>query len=409
MQSASVGRDEMRINRARQMCRAAVYVVALAGGVAHAAADDPALKNLLQAGVAHGYPGLAMLVREPDGRLRGAAAGYASIEEKRPLRVDDAFNLASVTKTFTAISALRLVDQGKLSLDAKLPDVLPRSVVGCMPYSSQISVRQLLDHSSGLYPTNNDPKYLATIVGAKADPHRVWTGEEMAALVCDPAAKPADKPGGGHHYSDTNYTLLGLIVARVSGRPYKQYVAETIFKPLGMAHTYFYSDRLGTGATNGGQVTQGYMLYADDIRKVIAISPIFKKVPGTRLTNTTLAGERIDSVAGIVTTLPDLMQYAHALFTGKLLSRESQRFLMSAADGMEQLPIGKHRTFALQAMRKPYGVLVYKEGDGPGGVNTLMAYRPATGTIYVGFINSFGYFDEVDFMMDDVIGTLDSH
>jgi hypothetical protein len=141
---------------------------------------------------------------------------------------------------------------------------------------------------------------------------------------------------------------------------------------------------------------------------VLRISNRFRPVPGTKLTNTTLAGERIDSVAGIVTTLPDLMKYAQALFSGRLLSAKSQRFLMAAADGMEQMAIGKQRTFTLQAVRKPYGVLLYKEGDGPG-CNTLMAYRSATGQIYLGFTNSFGYFDEIDFMMDNVIGKLHPH
>lgn len=60
----------------------------------------------------------------------------------------------------------------------------------------------------------------------------------------------------------------------------------------------------------------------------------------------------------------------------------------------------------MQAIRKSYGVLAYKEGDGPGGVNTLMAYNPVTGEIFVGFTNVFGYFNEVDFLMDEVIGGL---
>ena len=370
--------------------------------------DDPSLKSLLETGLRHGYPGFAMLVREPDGRLSGVAAGYASIEQKRPLKLDDAFNLASITKTFTAIATLRLVDAGQLSLDAKLPQLLTNSIVGCIPYANEITLRQLLDHSSGIYPTNNDLKYLNTIVGRNADPHRVWTAEQLVALACNPDAKPVARPGEGHHYSDTNYELLGLIVARTAHEPFKQHVTNTILKPLRMAHTYFYSDRLGTGPTNAGRVTQGYMLYSDDLRKVISISPIFKPVPGTRFKNTTLAGERIDSVAGIVTTLPDLMRYAHALFSGTLLSPKTQRFLMAAANGMEKMPLDKPRTSTLQAMRKTYGVLLYKEGDGAGGVNTLMAYRPSTGTIYLGFTNSFGYFDEIDFMMDNVIGKLDA-
>ena len=107
-----------------------------------------------------------------------------------------------------------------------------------------------------------------------------------------------------------------------------------------------------------------------------------------------------------MTTLPDLLKYASALFRGKLLSPKSQAFMMSAAEGMDVEPVGTKRVWALQAIRKSYGVLVYKEGDGPGGVNTLMAYHPSTDEIFLGFTNIFGYFDEVDFLMDHVIGPL---
>jgi CubicO group peptidase (beta-lactamase class C family) len=142
---------------------------------------------------------------------------------------------------------------------------------------------------------------------------------------------------------------------------------------------------------------------------VIEPNVMFRPVPGdygkdVQLLNTTLAAERTDAAGGLVTTLPDLLKFASALFRGKLLSPQSQKFLMSAGEGMEVQPLEKQRTWALQAIHKHYGVLVYKEGDGPGGVNTLMAYHPATDEIFLGFTNSFGYFNEVDFMMDDVIG-----
>jgi hypothetical protein len=106
----------------------------------------------------------------------------------------------------------------------------------------------------------------------------------------------------------------------------------------------------------------------------------------------------------LVTTIPDLLKFASAIFRGELLSPQSQKFLVSAGEGMGALPIDKKRIWALQAVRKPFGVLVYKEGDGPGGVNTLMAYCPATDEVFLGFTNTFGYFNEVDFMIDDVIG-----
>ena len=153
------------------------------------------------------------------------------------------------------------------------------------------------------------------------------------------------------------------------------------------------------------------MLATKEIREAVKISPLFRPVPGEKraggdLLNTTLAAERIDAAGGIVTTLPDLVQFAAALFREKLLSASSQKVMAAALEGAETLPIDKHRTWTLQAMRKSYGVVLYKEGDGPGGVNTLMAYVPAKDQIYVGFTNIFGNFNEVDFMLDEVIGPL---
>jgi D-alanyl-D-alanine carboxypeptidase len=381
----------------------------LAGAaVCHAATSEPQLKALLQAGVQRGYPGLAVLIQARDGRVESAAAGFSDLEKNTPLRVDDAFQMASINKTFTAVAILRLVDQGKLTLKDTLKSRLG-AAAGRIPYADRITVAQLLDHSSGIYATNNDMDYLTTVIGPKADPARVWKPEELIALAGQDRNKPSGEPGTGHFYADTNYVLLGMIVERASGRSFKEYIAKTVLEPLEMHSTYFYSDYLGKGARPPVASVQGYLLATPELRSAIEISPLFKPVPGDKrkegeLLNTTLAAERIDAAAGLVTTLPDLFKFASALFRGKLLSPQGQKFMMSAGEGLAKQRINQKRVWALQAIRKPYGVLVYKEGDGPGGVNTLMAYRPATDEIYLGFANVFGYFNEIDFLMDEVIG-----
>lgn len=318
--------------------------------------------------------------------------------------------MASINKTFTAVAVLRLVDDHKLSLTTTLKECLGETTAR-IPNAERITVSQLLDHSSGLYPTNNDMDYLTTVIGPEADPQRAWTPLELIALADKSRSKPSGEPGEGHYYADTNYVLLGMIVERVSGRPFKQQVAETLLAPLGMSSTYFYSSYLGKDAHPPSSTVQGYLLATDQLRSVISVNTMFKSVPGDKraagqLLNTTLAAERIDAAGGLVTTLPDLLKYASALFRGKLLSPKSQAFLMSVTEGMSKQPVDKKRVWAMQAVRKSYGVLVYKDGDGPGGVNTLMSYNPATDEIFLGFTNVFGYFNEVDFLMDVVIGGL---
>jgi D-alanyl-D-alanine carboxypeptidase len=371
---------------------------------------DPYLKSLLQKGIERGYPGMAVLTQSTDGRIRSAAAGYSDLENHVPMRVEDAFHMASINKTFTAVAVLRLIDGGKLSLSTTLKQCLGEAVAK-IPNAESITVAQLLDHSSGIYPTNNDPDYLTTIIGPRADPARVWAPAELIALASNDRNKPVGEPGHGHYYSDTNYILLGMIVERVSGQPFKEHLAQTLLVPLGMNSTYFYSSYLRRNAHPPVRTVQGYLFATDELRSAITVNARFKPVPGDQrsggqLLNTTLAAERLDAAAGLVTTLPDLLKFASALFRGKLLSPKSQAFLMSVAEGMNMEPMDKKRIWAMQAIRKRFGVLIYKEGDSPGGVNTLMAYNPAKDEIFLGFTNVFGYFNEVDFLMDEVIGRL---
>jgi D-alanyl-D-alanine carboxypeptidase len=96
-----------------------------------------------------------MVSQSPKGVIHSAAIGYSNLEKHTPLRVDDGFHMASINKTFTAVAVLRLIDQRKLSLTVTLKGQLG-DIVARIPYADQITVAQLLDHSSGIYPTNND-------------------------------------------------------------------------------------------------------------------------------------------------------------------------------------------------------------------------------------------------------------
>jgi D-alanyl-D-alanine carboxypeptidase len=181
--------------------------------------DDSSVKSLLQKGIDRGYPGIAVLIQSSDGKTRSAAAGYSDLENRVPMRVDDAFHVASINKTFTAVAVLRLVDDHKLLLNATLKECLGEAVAQ-IPNAERITVSQLLDHSSGIYATNNDMDYLTTVIGPKADPTRVWTPTELIALAGKSGNKPSDEPGHDHYYADTNYILLGMIVERISGRSF---------------------------------------------------------------------------------------------------------------------------------------------------------------------------------------------
>ncbi|HKS55736.1 MAG TPA: serine hydrolase domain-containing protein [Steroidobacteraceae bacterium] len=374
----------------------------LAAGPAIADKSRP-IDRAVDKAMQRGWPAVAVLVETADGTVQTAAAGFASLELRTPMTRTAAFHMCSISKTFTAVAVLRLVDEGKLSLDEKVTAILDQPVVKRIPSIEDVTIGQLLDHSSGIYPTNNDPTYLQTLIGADAFSGRVWTPEEMVELATRPGNKPAAKPGEGHHYSDTNYILLGMIVERVAREPYKVHVARTILRPLHMDATYFHSDVLEGKRATPASVASGYIKLTQDLTNAVTFNPRFP-APRKGWLNTSTAAESIDAAAGLVTTLPDLRKFAAALFRGKLLSAKSQSFMTAVQGAMAGTAVGKQKTRALEARTTAFGLVLFKSGDGPGGFNTLMAYHVESGTIFLGFTNQFGDFDEVDVMMTDLMG-----
>jgi CubicO group peptidase (beta-lactamase class C family) len=170
-----------------------------------------------------------------------------------PISADSTFEIASITKTFTATLTLQLVEEGAFSLEDGLGDVLPEwssglLVIGGRDRTSEITVRQLLNHSSGLPDYWSDPPFVQPQTNAflrafLADTEHFWTPEEILSYV--PGLDPIGAPGESWHYSDTNYVLLGLIIEKQTEKALHKVMAEKIFEPLSMENTWmsFREDR----------------------------------------------------------------------------------------------------------------------------------------------------------------------
>lgn len=187
------------------------------------------------------------------GVLRAEDAGGAWFERAEgdrthggaPIQAGDSFEIASITKTFTATTILQLSEEGALSLDQPFAELLPEYgsdllVIGGQDRTGEITVRQLLQHTSGLPDYWSDPPYLYGQVNAfldafLADPDQPWTPEMTLSYV--PDLDPIHAPGGGWHYSDTNYVLLGLIIERLEGEVLHDAMRRRLFDPLGMSGT----------------------------------------------------------------------------------------------------------------------------------------------------------------------------
>ncbi|MER6583897.1 serine hydrolase domain-containing protein, partial [Nonomuraea sp. NPDC001023] len=217
----------------------------------------------------------------------------ARLKNARPAPVDGRFRAGSVTKSFTATVVLQLVGEGRLRLSDSVEQWLPGLVDG----GADITIRHLLQHTSGL------PEYSTGMMdeaGIPKERYRTWSARELVERA---EKLPRDfPPGSGYGYSNTNYIVLGMLIERVTGRPYATEVGERILRPLGLRHT-----RLpGASPEVHGPHAHAYVPVTRGGRVV--------PVDVTRF-NPTMAG----AAGEIVSTTADVNRFYRALFQGRLL------------------------------------------------------------------------------------------
>lgn len=164
-----------------------------------------------------------VLVAKEDTVVFQKGYGRANLEHDVAMTPETVFHVASVSKPFTAAAILKLAERGRIDLRAPLTRIIPD-----YPNGSRLTVHHLLSHTSGIPNINNFPEY-DTI---QFTPH---TPEELVAYFKD---KPLEfEPGAKYRYSNSNYNLLALIVEKVSGLAYGEFLSRELFRPLGLAHT----------------------------------------------------------------------------------------------------------------------------------------------------------------------------
>jgi D-alanyl-D-alanine carboxypeptidase len=219
------------------------------------------------------------------------AMGEADITSGSAIRADDKVRIASNTKTFTATMVLQLADEGRLSLG----DPLEKYITG-VPYGNEITVRQLLDMTAGIFSFSEDEVFLEAFT---ADPLMEMTPRESLDIAL--THPPDFPPGQGWHYSDTNYEILGMIVEQITGNAIEDEVQARIIGPLGLSNTSFPT----TPDMPDGHA-RGYVL--ED---------------GGELADYTLVSPSVPWAGGaMISNLEDLKVWAKALSTGELLSPE---------------------------------------------------------------------------------------
>lgn len=282
-------------------------LLAAAASTAHAA--DACLDQALQAHVFTGAGQIAIAALAPDGtrdtRVLGTATSGAA------LHGDEGFRLASITKTYVAATALRLVEDGRLDLQAPIDQYLPTAWMELLAkdgYQTHvITVRHLLSHTSGMADAAQTPQFIATL---KAHPQTHWTREgDLHDLVewTDPVGKPGEK----YSYSDTGYVLLGAIIEHVTGQTLPQAVRTLLqLDALGVTGTYWERYETPVGGARAHQVFEGIDTYEWD--------PSMDLYGG----------------GGLVAPPVDVAVFFDALLTGHLFRKPDTLALMQSAEGL---------------------------------------------------------------------------
>jgi CubicO group peptidase (beta-lactamase class C family) len=268
----------------------------LAGGL-FAAKPDNSIDAIFSPLMDAESPGAAVLVRKNSHTVFSRGYGIGDLPAHRPIDARTNFRLVSFTKQFTAMAIMLLVHDGKLRYDQNLVEIFP----GFPAYGRDITVRHLLTHTSGLadYETLMDEK--EKNAGAIWSASKQIHDEDVFALLAQ-QSQGIFAAGTSWAYSNSGYVVLGVIVAKVSGMPYPEFLRRRIFSPLKMSHTVAYVN---------GQNTISRRAYG------------YSKKDGQWQDSDQSATSATLGDGGVYSNLRDLARWDAALTSGKLLSKSA--------------------------------------------------------------------------------------
>ncbi len=310
------------------------------------AAQRRDLKATIQTLVDNGYPGALAAKTDKDGNAVGATAGKGNLSTGEAPPLDGEVRIASNTKTFVAVLIMKMVEEGKVKLDEPIDAYLPGIVKGQGVDGKKITVRQLLQHTSGLPEFGDGQLDYFAIRNDYVSPRDVLDGV---------LSRPAQfAPGAKFQYNNANYVILGLLAERVAKRPIAEQIEAKIVKPLGLKHTYMPGP--GEKAIRGKH-PHGY--HTRDGK------------PG-KLEDITEADPSWEWAAGsMISTPSELNKFMQSVFDGSLLSQASIAEMKKSVPAPE---MGGEYGLGLIGHKSSCGVVWGHSGNNPG-YHSLSAVR----------------------------------
>ena len=309
-------------------------------------ADAQAIDRLFAPFDKPGVPGAAVLILDRGRVTFTRGYGLADLETKMPVTERTNFRLASLTKPFTAMAVMLLVEDGRLRLDDRVREILP----DFPPYGADVRIRHLLTHTSGLRAYQD--------FVPKSSTRHVKDRDVLALLGKTDALM--FRPGTAFRYGDSGYAILALVVETVSGQPFARFLHDRIFAPLGMETTLVWEPA-------GPAIPNRALGYA-------ATSSGFRLADHSN--TSTVLGD-----GGIYSSVRDLTVWDRALDAHALVGARMQRLAWTAAelDDRTKTRYG----FGWFIDQDPAGTLVFHRGDTSGFSNFIMKYPDEKLTVVV--------------------------
>ncbi|MFG3257061.1 serine hydrolase domain-containing protein [Streptomyces sp. NPDC048172] len=337
---------------------AGVTANAVLASPSDASADDhratrEALRAVVEKG---GLPGAAAETWK-NGNTWFGTAGYADTKTHRKRSRADHFRAASITKVFVATVLLQLQQEGRLDLDDTVDHWLPGVVRGNGNDGRKITLRQLLNHTSGLNEYTADPEFQRRTSGAGFPEHRYDTHRPADLVALAMKRAPQHAPGASASYANTNFVLAGMVVEKVTGHSYAHEAERRVLRPLRLRETSFPGQRASLPRPHP-----------------VGYSKLRDKRPGAPVVDATRQNMTWLGAAGEATsTTGDVNTFLHSLLTGKLLRPAALREMLTTVPAEQK---GFGYGLGVESVTLPCGVKVFgKTGRANGSLSGTAATK----------------------------------
>ncbi len=292
--------------------------LASAGVPGHPAGGaEAALRAELEAArVREHVPGITVALATGQGVIWSGAVGYANLETRARAHPGYLYGIGSITKVFVACVVQQLIDEGRLDRDATAASLLGPGPLDGIPNGDRVTIRQLLNHTSGVPTWEFDADWMRRGRGAELLVDRPWRKDETLDYIRGGRHAATNEPGLGYAYSNSNYTILGLVVEKVTGHDIVQELDTRLFAPLRLADIHLE----GFEPVDAGRLPARYHYDTPQFRHDAGLHASYRSVaPGlVDVSRSNLSTEW--TAGGLVASAPDLARFTLALRDGRVVS-----------------------------------------------------------------------------------------